>query len=58
MNRPGLSIRVVKVPTTGELLDQYYRERNMIHGGGAEHDRTMPQGDGCRRVPARTGGRS
>ena len=43
-------IRVVKVPTTGELLDQYYRERGMSLGGRGD---TAVRGDGCRRVPAR-----
>jgi hypothetical protein len=43
-------IRVVKIPTTGERLDEYYRERGLLHGGRGD---TAVRGDGCRRVPAR-----
>lgn len=53
----GITIRVVKPPTTGELLDAYYRERNMVHGSGSESDQTMPASDGCRRRGSRGGAR-
>lgn len=46
-------IRVVKVPTTGERLDDYYRERKMLHGGNVEN---AIRGDGCRRTPVRGSG--
>ncbi len=45
---PRITIRVVKLPTTGEQLDTYYRERNMVHGSRGD---TAVRGDGCRRVP-------
>lgn len=47
---PRIVVRVVKVPTMGEQLDAYYRERGMVCGDRGDR---MVRGDGCRRVPAR-----
>jgi hypothetical protein len=44
---PRITIRVVKVPTTGELLDEYYRQRGLVHGSGSEPD---VRGTGGRRI--------
>lgn len=52
---PRITIRVVKVPTTGEQLDAYYRERGLVHGAGST---TGVRGNGNRRVPPKgTGSR-
>lgn len=48
--KPAVVIRVVKVPTTGERLDAYYRERGLVTGSRGD---TAVRGDGCRHVPAR-----
>lgn len=51
VSEPRLVIRVVKIPTTSEQLDDYYRERNMVVGSRGD---TSIRGDGCRRVPPRS----
>lgn len=52
---PRITIRVVKVPTTGEQLDEYYRQRGLVHGAGSDPD---VRGTGTRRVaPKGTGAR-
>lgn len=49
---PRITIRVVRPPTTGEQLDAFYRERNMIHGGEI-HSPIGTRGTGSRRIPVR-----